>query len=236
MTTTSPRLLARMAGALYVITIASGVFAAFFVNTALIVRNDPAATASHILAAEPLYRLGTAAELIGTLAYVAVTALLYVLLRPAGRTVSVLAAFFSLVGCAIGAAELAFHIAPLILLGGTPFLAAFTPDQLQALALVFLKLEGQANNVGLICFGFYCMLIGWLIVRSTFLPRGVGILMGLAGLSWLIGGFATILFPALASQLSLLTAAGIAGEASLTLWLLLFGVNAEKWKAAQIGG
>ncbi len=231
---TSPNLTARIAGLFYLITIVTGVFAQFYVGSALIARNDAAATASLILKSEELYRLGLTAELVGTLAYVGVTALLYVLLRPVSRTLSVLAASFSLVGCAVGVVKLAFHAAPLFLLGGPHYSVAFTPDQLQALAYIFLKLEGQANNLGLICFGFYCSLIGWLVVRAAFFPRLLGAAMGIGGLCWLINGFAILLAPALAAQIHPTIAVGILGEGLLCLGLMLVGVNTAKWRT-QVG-
>ncbi len=224
-----PRLTARLAGLCYLVTIGAGVYAQYFVASQLIVRNDPAATAANILAHEALYRLGAAAELTGTLAYVGVTALLYVLLRPVSRPLCVLAACFSIAGCAIGAVELAYHLAPLLLLAHQPFLGAFTPAQLQALSLVFLKLEGQTNTIGLIFFGFYCTAIGWLAFRSGFVPRLVGVPFLAAGLSWLVNGFAILLAPELARQLSFLVAIGIGGEAVLCLWLLIAGVDAAAW-------
>jgi hypothetical protein len=228
---TSPRLVARTAGVLYLITIVTGVFSAFYVNSALIVRNDPVATASHIAGAEMLYRVGVAAELIGTLAYVGVIAFLYVLLRPVSRTVSVAAALFGSVGCAVGVMNVANQAAPLLLLGNMPYLTSFTPAQLQVLAFVSLRLEAQANNAGLICFAFYCAMIGWLIFRSTFLPRAIGVLMLIAGAAWMINGFAVILLPALAAKIFPIIGAGIIGEGSLCLWLMLAGVNVERWQS-----
>jgi hypothetical protein len=189
------------------------------------------ATASHIAGAEMLYRFGVAAELVGTLAYVGVIAFLYVLLRPVSRTVSVLAALFSSVGCAVGVINVVNQSAPLLLLGNMPYLTPFTPAQLKVLAFVSLRLEAQANNAGLICFAFYCALIGWLIFRSTFLPRAVGVLMVIAGAAWMINGFAVILFPALAAKIFPIVGAGIIGEGSLCLWLMLAGVNVERWQS-----
>jgi hypothetical protein len=111
-------------------------------------------------------------------------------------------------------------------LGGARYLTVFTVDQLQALAFLFLKLRNQANNVGLVFFGFQCLLIGYLICRSTFLPRIVGALMVLAGLGWL-----TFLSPPLSRSLSpYIMAPGILGELSLSLWLLVMGVNVQRWK------
>ena len=220
----SPRSQARIAGVFYVLTFLSGGFALF--GDRLVVSGDAAATATNILAHEPLFLLGFACELIGAACYVAVTALFYDLFKPVNRSLSLLAAFFSLVGCAVGGVAVLFHLAPLVVLGGAQYLGAFRPDQLQALALMFLKLSGRANNIGLVFFGFYCLLIGYLIFRSKFLPRILGALMALAGLGWL-----TFLWPPLAHQLSPYNLApGLLGEGILTLWLMLIGVNVQRWK------
>jgi len=225
-----PALWARVAGALYVGTIVSGVFSQYIVRSAIVVRGDAVATAHNLLALEPLFRLGIAAEFLGVACYVAVTFVLYELLAPVSRRVSLLAVFFSLVGCAVGIVNLLNDLAPLVLLSGAPYLSVFTPAQIQALALTFLRFGGQLNNAGLLCFAIYCLLIGGLILRANFLPKLVGAVMMVAGVSWLIGGFAVILSPAAAAVLAPLAFVGIAGEASLTAWLLVMGVNTAKWR------
>jgi hypothetical protein len=99
-------------------------------------------------------------------------------------------------------------------------------EQLQALAFLSCKLGGSAYNIGLVFFGFYCLLIGYLIFGSAFLPRILGALMGFAGLSWL-----TFPAPPLAKYLSpYISTPGVLGEGSLTLWLLVMGVNVQRWK------
>ena len=113
-------------------------------------------------------------------------------------------------------------------------MSAFTMEQVQALALTLLKLNSQALSIGIVYFGFYCLLIGYLIFRSTFLPRILGALMAFGGLGWL-----TFLSPPLAKYLSPYNMVpGILGEGSLTLWLLVFGVNAQRWReqAREAGG
>ena len=217
----SPRFKAGIAGVFYLLTfLTDGVV--LFVGGRLVVSGDAAATATNILAHEPLYRLGFAAALMMYSCYIAVTALFYDLFRPVNRSLSLLAAFFSLVGCAIGAASCGFELAPFAVLGGAQYLSVFKVEQLQALALMFLKLNGPSS----VFFGFYCLLIGYLILRSTFLPRILGVLMAFAGLGWL-----TFLWPPLAHSLSpYILALGILGEGSLTLWLLVMGVNAQRWK------
>jgi hypothetical protein len=151
-------------------------------------------------------RLGVAANLIATACYVAATLLVYDLLRPVSRSLSSLAAFFSLVGCAIG------------VLGSLTDLAA--------------------GRLSFVFFGLHCVLVGYLILRSTFLPRFVGALMALGGSGWLTLGLASLLSPPLAEYLSpYILAPGILGEASLTLWLLVMGVNVQRWneQAAAAG-
>ena len=223
---TSPRLKARIAGAFYLLTIPTAVFAELIVRGKVVVSGNAAATATNILAHEPLFRLGFASDLIATACYIAVTALFYGLFKPVNRSLSLLAAFFSLVGCAIGAFSCLFHLAPLVVLGGAPYLSVFKLEQLQALALMFLKLRAQASNIGIVFFGFYCLLIGYLVFRSTFLPRILGALMAFAGLGWL-----TYLSLPLVNHLSPYNlASAIFAELSLMLWLLMLGVNVQRWR------
>jgi hypothetical protein len=237
---TSPRLWARIAGAFYLITIIAGVFAEVFVRGALVVRDDAAATANNILAHESLYRLGLAADLVMLASYIAVTVLLYELFKPSGGNLSLVAAFFSLVGIAVLAVNSLNHLAPLVLLGGAHFLSAFEPNQLQALALVSLRMHARGYSVGGVFFGVYMLLLGYLVLRSGFLPRILGVLMAAGGLSNLTDSFAILLLPNLAARLPDISMLGGIAELSLTLWLIVLGVNAPKWEeragARQISG
>lgn len=229
---TSPRFKARIAGFLYLIVIAAST-AALLANSALIVSGDAAATAANILASEFQFRLSVVAILISNAAYVGVTAMLYGLLKSASRTLSFLAAFFGLVGCAVGAAATSLYLlAPMVLLKGASALGSFSPDQLHALTLISLRLSGIGNNISLMFFGFYCLSLGFLVIESTFLPRVLGVLLAISGLAWLTSSFASVLAPSLANDLSTyLMAAAALGELAFTLWLLIVGVNAAKWHA-----
>jgi hypothetical protein len=226
-TEASPRFTARVAGVFYLLTILTRMFVEIFVRNRMVVSDDAAATATNIMAHEPLFRLGFAADIIAFASYIALTALLYELFKPANRSVSLVAAFFSLAASVVQAISSLFHLAPLVLLGGAPYLRVFTVEQLQALALVFLRLRAAAyHNIGLVFFGVYCLLVGILILRSTFLPRILGVLMGLAGLSYVL-----FLSPPLARSLQpyILAFPGV-GQIALTLWLLVMGVNVPRWK------
>jgi hypothetical protein len=215
-----------MAGTFYLLSILARMFVEIYVRNRLVVSDDAAATAPNILAHELLWRWGFAGDLIAFASYVTLTALLYELFKPVNRSVSLVASFFSLVACAVQAVSSLFHLAPLVLLGGTLYLRAFNAEQLQALALMFLRLRAQCyHNIGLVFFGLYCLLIGCLIFRSTFLPRILGVLMVLAGLSYVL-----FLSPPLAQSLQpyILVFPGV-GQISLTLWLLVMGVNEQRW-------
>ncbi|HKE03549.1 MAG TPA: DUF4386 domain-containing protein [Blastocatellia bacterium] len=228
----SPRLRARTAGALWLIIIVAASFSEFFVRGRIVVDGDAAATATNILAHEPLYRLGAAAALIYLLCDTAVALILYELLKPVSRSLSLLASFFRLAMVAILGSNLLNLFAPLVLLKGAPLLTAFKAEQLQALALVSLKVYAQVFFIpAMLFFGFHCLLIGYLIYRSTFLPRILGALMAITGLCYLTNSFANVLSPALAARLfTYLMPLGLPGELSLTLWLLAIGVNVQRWK------
>jgi hypothetical protein len=188
------------------------------------------ATANNILAHESFYLLGIALSLLSTACYVALMALFNQLFKPVSRSLALVAVFFGLVGCAITAFGSLFQLAPLVVLRGSPYLRAFNVKQLQALALMFLNLNAQVGSIALVFFGLFQIFIGYLIFRSTFLPRILGALMALAGLGWLI-----FLSPLLANYLlTYLEVLGILAEASLMLWLLVMGVNAQHWRARAV--
>ena len=220
----SPQRIARVAAVCYVGTILLAPLALFVRGN--LVSADAAATAASIMSHQSLFFLSFAADLLATACYVAVVGLFYILLRPVNFTVALVAGCFGLVGCAIGGFSGIFQIAPWILAGGAPYLSAFTPEQLHAMALVFLKLRGQAVNISIVFFGFYCLLTGFLIFKSIFLPKVLGVLMGVAGVGWL-----TFITPPLAIALSPFNQiAGGLGEISLTLWLLILAVDVGRWK------
>jgi hypothetical protein len=224
---------ARITGVVYLLYFLTAILGEFFLR-GLVVDGDAAATATNILAHESLFRMGLATGLIATAFYIAVTARFYDLFKPVNRSLSLLAAFFSLVGCAILAFASLFQLAPLVVLGGSQYLSVFRVEQLRALALMFLELNTQAGNICVVFFGVYCLLIGYLIFRSAFLPRILGVLMALAGLGWL-----TFLSPPLANYLSpYILILGFLAELSLMLWLLVMGVNVQQWKeqVSEAGG
>jgi hypothetical protein len=221
----SPRLKARMAGVFYFLEGLTSVLGQQVILGRLVVSGDAAATAANILANEPLFWAGFASSLIAVMFHLAWALLFYDLFKPVSRSLSLLAAFVILVGCAMQALTALFYLAPLVVLQGGASLSAFTAEQAQDLALLFLNLNGRAFDIYLAFFGLWCVLIGYLIFRSTFLPRIFGALFALAGLGWL-----TFLVPPLAHELfPVIAALSALGELPLQLWLIVVGVNAQRW-------
>jgi hypothetical protein len=235
MVQTSPRFLARMAGLVAVITTTAGF--AIIVMGNLVDPHDAAATAQHILANELLYRLAAAGDVI-TVLYIVYTLLIYYLFRPVNRSLALLAALFSLVGIAVGMLIPLCDVAALLVLKDGASLQALTPEQLQAIALLFLQLRAQVYALSVVLFGIYNILTGYLIVRSTFLPRLFGVWWAIAGVGYLINSFAIILAPDFAALLSpWILLPGLA-DLVIPVWLLVVGVNVRRWKeqASVAGG
>src|SRR5438034_6648731 len=232
----SPRSSARMAGGLWWLCIVAGIVG-FVAGAPLIVANDAAATAANILAKESLFRLGFAGDLISGLSYVGVTVFIYYVLKPVSRSLSLMGAFFGLAGVAIGGASWVIHLAPLLLLHGDQYLTAFTTSQLQAMSLAALTLQMQVFPIGMVFFGIQCISIGYLIARSTFLPRILGVLLAIGGTSYVIVSFANFLAPSFGPRLvPFLMPIALIGEGALGGWLLIKGVDVQSWnKQASFG-
>ena len=225
---------ARIAGGLYLIIIVAGAFHYGFVRSAMVAPGDAAATAANILAHELLYRLGLAAALILLVCNVPLALIFYDLFKVVNRSVSLLMASFILVATAIETANLLNYFAPLVLLHGDHYVNAFKAEQLQSLAYASLALQAIGFNVAVIFFAFYDLLIGYLVFRSTFLPRALGVLMGIGGACYLTNSFVTFLSPGFASHRLpyILVPSGVA-ELSLCLWLLVLGLNESNWEREQ---
>jgi hypothetical protein len=220
----SPRLKARMAGVFQLLEGAFAVFGQIYLLGMFVVPNDPAATATNILANESLYLVGFASSLIAVVFHLARVLFMYDLLKPVNRSLSLFALLVILVGCAIQALTSLFYLAPLLVLKSGN--SAFTVEQLQSSAFMFLKFNAQAFNIYLVFFGVWCVAIGYLIYRSTFLPRIIGVLLAIAGVGWV-----TQLSPSFARQIfPFVAAASALGEIPLMIWLLVKGVNAQRWK------
>ncbi len=228
----SPLFYARVAGVGYLVIIVTGIFAEFFVRSGLVVPGDATATAHNIVASELLFRSGLASEFVMLTSDVAVALALYVVFRGVSRSLALLAAFFRLTHAAIVGVNLLNMYVPLLLLGDARYLAVFEPGQLHALALLFLEAHGYGYAIGLVFFGAYCAVLGYLILRSGYVPRLLGFLLLCAAAGYLIDSFARTLlsdyaqYEALLGLVVLLPA--FVGELSFSLWLVVKGVDVPR--------
>lgn len=221
----SPRLKARIAGACEFFEGLTSAWGQVLVLGKLVINGDPAATARNLTAHQSLLRLGFASSLIAVFFHIAWAYLFYDLFKAVSRRLSAFAAFVILVGCAIQAVTCLLYLAPLFFLRSGGPIGAFTTPQLQDLAMRVLDLNAAAFDLYLVFFGVWCILIGYLIARSMFMPRILGILLMISGLGW-----AVFLAPSLAHRMfTYIAAASALGEIPLQFWLLVFGVNNERW-------
>jgi hypothetical protein len=219
---------ARIAGVLLLLSFIAGGFGEAYVPSRLIVSADATATAQNIKALDSLFRMGFAGYLVEAVCDIALTLILYLLLRPVRKDLALLATFFGLVGTAVFAGAELFYFAPAHILGGAGYLKTFSPDQLNTLALLSLKLFGYGGGIFLVFSGVAWVLRGYLIFRSGYLPKFLGVLLTLSGLAFVAMNFALVLAPAYRSGSLLLLA--LPGTLSLTVWLLVRGVDVAKWE------
>lgn len=229
----SPKTMARLAGVLYLVIIVGGAFAQLQVRDGLLVVGDAAATARNILESELLYRLGFAIEVFYLLCAVPLKLLLYRIFSVVNRDLALVMILFAVIGAAVQGVVLLLHYAPLVLLGDAAYLAAFTSEQREAAAYLSLHLFDYGYMIALAFFGCFCIVAGYLVLRSTFFPRFVGALLALEGVAYLANSFGHFISPPLGARIfPFLLGAGLA-EVSFCLTLLIVGVNAGRWHAQR---
>jgi hypothetical protein len=220
---------ARAAGILILLSIVFGTWGEAYVPSKLIVADDAGATARNILASPLLFRTGFAAYLVEAVCDVTLALVFYVLLRPVNRNLALLSAFLGLVATITYAFAECFYFAPSLVLSGAGYLKTFTPDQLNSFALLSMKLFGTIAGIFIGFYGLTTMLRGYLIYRSGYLPRVLGILFCIGGAGFVADNLAIVLAPAYASNLFLflMAPAGVA----MMVWLLVKGVDLGKMQA-----
>jgi hypothetical protein len=219
---------ARVAGVLFLLSFIAGGFGEAYVPSRLMVSADATATAQNIKTLDSLLRLGFAGYLVEASCDIALVLLLYVLLKPVHRNLALLATFFGLVGTAEFAAAELFYLAPRLILGGAVYLKTFSLDQLNALALLSLKLFAYGGAMFTALYGVAWVIRGYLMFRSGYLPKFLGVLMTLGGLAFIIRNVLLIFEPAYASDI--LLALLLPGALALSVWLLVKGVDVQKWE------
>jgi hypothetical protein len=226
-----PAGLARIAGGLYLANILLGAFAIGIVPGMLVVPGDAAATAHNLAAHEPLYRLGIAAHIVVGLTNVGLAMLFYELFKVVNRRLALLVAYFTLVATAIEIGYVVKQAGALAMLDGGGYASGLSVAQMQALVYQRVGLSGIGYDVSAVFFAFYAITLGYLILRSRLVPRLIGALMLQDGVAYAVYSFADLLAPGFASRLVPWVQLPILlGEGSLCLWLLIAGVDVQRWR------
>ena len=221
--------LARIAGLLYLIVIATGLFAEVFVRQALKVSGDALATANNIQSSEMLFRWGLVADLINFVCGLPCVLIIYFLFKRVNKFLLQLALIFVVIQTAIIAVNLLNQISPLLILSNNAYLNTFQPNQLATLSQLSLNIQGVGYAIGLVFFGFYCLIVGYVIFNSKMIPKFLGILYIISGLGYLMNSFIMLLSKGFANPVFAYVAIPIfIGELSFCLWLLIKGVDNSK--------
>ncbi len=224
---TSPLIRARVAGFLYLLANLPAPFALLYLPSHLIVRGDAAATASNIIASESLFRLGIVGNIFTSIANIFVVLALYQLLKPVNKNAASLMVIFMLTSVPIGMLSELTQFAVLRLLSGADYLKIFPADQLSSMVMLFLDLHKYAINIAQIFWGLWLFPMGYLVFKSGFLPRILGVLLIIACFGYVIQSLAVFLVPNYTFNIGLFAGWG---ELFFVLWLLIKGVNVEQWE------
>jgi hypothetical protein len=229
---TSPQVYARSAGVLYLIITVAAIIAHFYVPSQLIVFGNAEVTASNIMASESLFRIGgIGSEFITLLSEIVLSVLVYILFKPVSKTFSLVAAVSRLAMTTIHGINLLNLFLVWLLLSGADYLNVFKVDQLHALATLFLKAHRYGFAIGIAFFTLHVFVLGYLILKSGYFPRILGILFFIAAFAYLIDSATTLLFANSNYKTpALLTMIIAIAEISFPLWLLVKGVSVERWE------
>lgn len=221
---------ARIAGALYLLIFLLSPFAFLYSPSAIVVPGDAAATAANVLASETVFRLGMVAESLVFLIEVILAAVLFKLLSPVNQTLALAASLSRFGEAVVQAVNLLTSVMALLLVGGAGYLAVFEPQQLQAMALLFLDAKESVVLVWGLFFGLHLVLTGYLVYKSGYFPRLIGALLALAGVGYFIESFGTFIAPEYAATLTTIVMfLAVPGELIFMIWLLWKGVDEEAY-------
>lgn len=227
----NPQLYARVGGVLYLTMIALGMIEELLIR-GRITTGDAATTFANLQKMEMLWRTGIAMEMLMGIITIALSVIVYVLTRPVHKELALMALLFSSVATAVESAYIIQLVEALFPLGKSAYLSAFTPGQLQAMTALAMKAHLLGFGIALLLFGPFFLVTGYLIFRSGYFPKAIGVLYQLAGLAYMFNGFGLVLAPQFAGRLFMIMGAPVfIGETSFALWLLIKGVRIERWRA-----
>lgn len=227
----SPSAYARFAGVLYLIITVAAIFAHMVIPEQFIVAGDAAATAANIAANETTFRLGmVGGELIILLSEIVLSVVLYVLLKPVNKTLSLVAAVSRLAMTTIHGLNLLNYYFVLQLLNGADFLTAFNPEQVNALVTLFLDAHSIGFTIGIAFLVPHVLILGYLIYQSGYFPKVLGILFIAAGIGYLFDTIGLLLIPSYTTTPGLIALVIAVAEIAFPIWLLVKGVNTDRWQ------
>jgi hypothetical protein len=230
----SPQLYARFAGVLYLIIIIAGLSSEFLFRGTLIVAGDPAATANNLIASESLWRAGILIEYLSLICTTVLAMIYFFLLRSVHKNLNLLATFFRLISIVVQVVAILHLTSALFPLLSPEANKAFTPEQVYSLTNFAIESHSFDYGISLLFLGCCFLIHGCLIFKSGFLPKFLGILIQVAGLGYLTNSFTLILAPKLTAwTFPIIILPVFIGEISLSLWLLVKGVDVRKWESKQ---
>lgn len=226
-----PSAYARFAGVLYLIITVAAIFAHMVIPDQFIVTGDAATTAANIAANEITFRLGTVgSELVILLSEIALSVVLYVLLKPVNKTLSLVAAVSRLAMTTIHGLNLLNYYFVFQLLNGADFLTAFDPEQVNALVMLFLDAHSIGFTIGIAFLVPHVLILGYLIVQSGYFPKVLGFLFIAAGIGYLFDATGLLLVSSYTTTPSLIAMVIAVAEIAFPIWLLVKGVNMDRWQ------
>jgi hypothetical protein len=225
---------ARMAGLFYLIFILFSILVMVLGRSRMIILGDAVKTAQNITASEGLFRFSFMSDLLSAVFFLLAAWALYVLLKPVNKNLALLFLLLNLGGVAVQSLNLLNQFAAVLLLGGGDYLGVFQAGQVQAMALFFLNLHGNGFMIAQIFYSAWLFPLGYLIYKSGFLPRCLGILVLADFVCWLAYFFQYFLFPNFTVITNISFPVGFLAEFGLALWLLIMGARDQNSTRVEI--
>lgn len=228
----SPKAYSKLVAIMMAITMVAGGFGEIYAPTMLLVPNDATATANNIIASELFYRVSFFAYLVEAMCDITIAMALFILLRPVHRNLALLALLFRVLSTATFAVSAFFYFAPSLILNNAEYMNSFTPEQINALSLLFFNFYSLGGGVFSIFYGIASVIFGILIYRSDYLPNFLGILLAIAGMGFVANSLLIVVAPFYATSAFFLPM--LLTNFVFIFWFSLRGVDSDNWlKAAR---
>ncbi|MEQ9825450.1 MAG: DUF4386 domain-containing protein [Puniceicoccaceae bacterium] len=228
----SPNCYARIAGLSYLLIIGFGLTGQLFIRDALIVYGDAGLTASNILQNGTIWRLGITGDVLMHALDIPVMIILYLLLKQVHQPLALVSVAFNLAQTAVLVANKLLMLVPLVLMNHSEYVAAFDMNQIHAQVMLLADLHNYGFGLGLIFFGCACIGYGLLVFKSRYFPRFLGVLMMVAGASYLTNSLTLLIAPSFSGVVFPILLLSFIGELTFALWLVFKGIHLDQWHQA----